>query len=67
MVKLNVTMRAPIRPIGTGYSHLVHGAEEYLKKFLEPLFKTCTFLVDSQKAFKSQFLTEKDKFNVLDH
>ena len=58
---------APLRPIATGYSHLVHGAELYLKKILEPLINKCTYLVDSQKAFKTRFLTEKTKFISNDH
>ena len=44
--------RAPLRPIATGYIHLVHGEELYLKIFLEPLINKCTYLVDSHKAFK---------------
>ena len=38
-----------------------------MKKILEPLLKKCTFIVDSQKAFKSRFLSKRDKLNVLDH
>ena len=55
---------APLRPIGTGYSHIVDGAEHYLKNILEPLLNKCTYLVDRQKTFKNKFLTEKNKFNV---
>ena len=58
---------APLRPIAKGYSHLVHRAELYLKKILEPLINKCTYLVDSQKAFKTRFLVEKDKFINSDH
>ena len=56
-----------MRPIATGYSHLVHGAELYLKKILEPLINKCTYLVDSQKAFKTRFLSEKTQFISNDH
>ena len=58
---------APLSPIATGYSHLVHGAKLYLKKILEPLIYKCTYLVDSQKVFKTRFITEKDKFISNDH
>ena len=52
----------PLRLISTGYSHIVFGAETYIKTIIEPLQKKCEFLVDSQKSFKKRFLTERLKF-----
>lgn len=57
----------PIRPIITGYNHMVVGAEDYLRPILEPLLKECSFLVDSQKSFQARFLVEKDKFIESEH
>jgi hypothetical protein len=45
----------------------VDGAENYLKNILEPLLNKCSFLVDSQTAFKNKFLTEKIKFDPNQH
>jgi hypothetical protein len=53
----------PLRPICTGYSHITAGSAEYAEQIIEPLIKKCEYLVNSQKAFKKRFLTEKLKFN----
>ena len=53
----------PIRGICTGYSHMVIGPETYLKKLLNPLTTRCTYLVDSQLAFKRKFSVQKTKFD----
>ena len=53
----------PLRPISTGYSHIAHGAETYIKTIIEPLNKKCSYAVNSQKSFKTRFLVEKQKFD----
>ena len=53
----------PIRGICTGYSHMVIGPKTYLKKLLNPLTTRCTYLVDSQLAFKRKFSVQKTKFD----
>ena len=57
----------PIRGICTGYSHMVLGAETYLKKILKPLLNRCSYLVNSQLAFKNKFMLQKTKFRELEH
>ena len=48
----------PLRPISTGYCHIAHGAETYIKTIIEPLNKKCSYAVNSQKSFKTRFLVE---------
>ena len=57
----------PIRGICTGYSHMVSGPETYLRKLLKPLVNRCSYLVDSQLAFKNKFLAQKKKFVESQH
>ena len=46
---------------------MVLGAETYLKKLLKPLLSRCSYLVDSQLAFKNKFMLQKAKFRQQNH
>ena len=46
---------------------MVYGPETYLKKLLNPLVKRCSYLVDSQLAFKNKFIEQKKKFIEQEH
>ena len=43
------------------------GSWNISEKILEPLLTKCSYLVDSQKAFKSRFMIEGEKFNGEHH
>ena len=53
----------PLRPIGTAYDCLTLGAEEYISKLLEPLRKNCTYAINSQIKFKTEFLKFQPDFD----
>ena len=41
-----------LRPICTGYNAIFATLHKYLKKFIDPILKKCTDLIDSQAQFK---------------
>ena len=52
-----------LRPIGTAFDRMTLGAENYINKLLSPLQKTCTYAINSQMAFKNEFLKVQPIFD----